>query len=95
MHGEEERFLGRGGLVRVPGPGRDDEEVARFLHSAEDLAKRTLQQNLGKLNTLAAALLERETLDDDEITGLIGPSVNESKERSIPVGPAQVASVRE
>jgi cell division protease FtsH len=72
-----------------------DEEVARILHTAEDLAKRTLQQNIGKLNTLAGALLERETLDEEEITDLIGPSVNETKERSVTVGPAQVASVRE
>jgi cell division protease FtsH len=72
-----------------------DEEVEKILHGAEDLAKRTIQQHVGKLKTLAEALLEREVLDDTEITELIGPSLNESRERSVTVGPAQVASVRE
>jgi cell division protease FtsH len=72
-----------------------DEEVEKFLHGAEDLAKRTLQQNMAKLTKLAEALREREVLDEKEITELIGPSVNESRERSVSVGPAQVASSRE
>ena len=72
-----------------------DEEVEKILHGAEDLAKRTLQQHTDKLATIAEALLEREVLDETEITDLIGPSVNESKERSVSVGPAQVATVRE
>ena len=71
-----------------------DEEVEKILHGAEDLAKRTIQQNADKLTTLADALLEREVIDDSEIAELIGPSVNESRERSVTVGPAQVASVR-
>jgi cell division protease FtsH len=72
-----------------------DEEVEKILHAAEDLAKRTLQQHTAKLTALADALLEREVIDDSEIAELIGPSVNESRERSVTVGPAQVASVRE
>jgi cell division protease FtsH len=72
-----------------------DEEVEKFLHAAEDLAKRTLQQNADKLTALADALLEREVLDESEITDLIGPSVNESRERSVSVGPAQVATSRD
>lgn len=72
-----------------------DQEVEKILHAAEDLAKRTLQQHVDKLSTLAEALLEREVIDDAEITELIGPSVNETRERSVTVGPSQVASVRE
>jgi cell division protease FtsH len=72
-----------------------DEEVEKFLHTAEDLSKRTLQQNSQKLSKLAEALLEREVLDEKEIAELIGPSVNEDRERSVSVGPAQVASVRD
>jgi cell division protease FtsH len=71
-----------------------DEEVAKILHTAEDRAKRTIQQHLAKLNTLAEALLERETLDEEEIRDILGPSVNESKDRGVTVGPAQVATVR-
>jgi cell division protease FtsH len=72
-----------------------DEEVAKILHGAEDRAKRTVQQHLGKLNALAAALLERETLDEDDIRDLLGPSIYESTGRAAPAGPARVASVRE
>jgi cell division protease FtsH len=71
-----------------------DEEVAKILHAAEDLSKRTLQQNNDKLSTLAEALLEKEVLDEDELRELLGPSVNESRERSVTVGPAQVAQAR-
>ncbi|MEX0610716.1 MAG: ATP-dependent zinc metalloprotease FtsH, partial [Pirellulales bacterium] len=48
-----------------------DEEVAKILHTAEDFAKRTLQQHLGKLDAVAEALLERETLDEEELRELI------------------------
>jgi cell division protease FtsH len=72
-----------------------DEEVEKFLHGAEDLAKRTLQQNSEKLSKVAESLMEHEVLDEREIAALIGPSVNAEKERSVSVGPAQVASVRE
>jgi cell division protease FtsH len=72
-----------------------DEEVEKILHAAEDLAKRTVQQHSEKLTAIATALLEKEILDDVEITRLIGPSVNESRERSVTVGPAQVATVRD
>jgi cell division protease FtsH len=72
-----------------------DEEVAKILHTAEDFAKRTLQQHVGKLNSLAEKLLERETLDEVEIRELIGPSVNETERRGVTIGPAQVASVGE
>jgi cell division protease FtsH len=72
-----------------------DEEVEKILHAAEDLAKRTIQQHTDKLATIAESLLEREVLDESEITELIGPSVNESEKRSVSVGPAQVAAVRE
>ncbi len=72
-----------------------DEEVEKILHAAEDLAKRTIQQHVKQLTILAEALLEREVIDDTEIAELIGPSANDSRERSAAVGPAQVATVRE
>jgi cell division protease FtsH len=71
-----------------------DEELAKILHAAEDRAKRTLQQHVGKLGALAEALVERESLDEAELRDLIGPSVQETAERSGAAGPAQVASVR-
>ncbi|MCC7476040.1 MAG: ATP-dependent zinc metalloprotease FtsH [Pirellulales bacterium] len=58
-----------------------DEEVEKILHAAEDLAQRTLQQHAAKLDDLAEALLEREAIDDAEITNLIGPSVNAIRQR--------------
>jgi cell division protease FtsH len=72
-----------------------DEEVAKILHTAEDYAKRTLQQHAAKLDTLAEALLERETLDEAELRELIGVSIGEATGRTAPAGPARVASMRE
>ena len=72
-----------------------DEEIAKILHAAEDRAKRTLQQYASKLNALAAALLDREVVDEDEIRALIGPSVHHMADRSAPTGSSQVASMRE
>jgi cell division protease FtsH len=72
-----------------------DEEVAKILHTAEDLAKRTLQQHVDKLDALAESLLERETLDEEDLRELIGPSVFDTTGRAAPAGPARVASVRE
>lgn len=70
-----------------------DEEVAKILHTAEDRAKRTIQQHQDKLNALADALMERETLDEAELREIFGPSVNQAKHHGVVVGPAQVAAV--
>ncbi len=57
-----------------------DEEVARILHEADDRARNLLSEHRDKLSVLAAALEEREILDDQEIEVLIGPSVNRLSE---------------
>ena len=58
----------------------------RFCTRPKTSPSGTLQQHAGKLTTLADALLEREVIDDSEIAELIGPSVNESRERSAASG---------
>jgi cell division protease FtsH len=50
-----------------------DEEVAAILHTAAEHAQRILTDHRDKLLVLSHALLEREVLDTDEITALIGP----------------------
>ncbi|HEX4412142.1 MAG TPA: ATP-dependent zinc metalloprotease FtsH [Lacipirellulaceae bacterium] len=72
-----------------------DEEVEKILHAAEDLSKRTIDAHSDKLSALAEALLEREVIDDQEIAELIGPSVNESRERSVAVGPSEAMPIGE
>ena len=47
-----------------------DAEVRRLLDVAFEEAKRIISSNLEKLHTLANSLLERETLDSDEITAV-------------------------
>ena len=59
-----------------------DEEVARILHAAGDLARSLLSQQREKLNVLAGALEKNEVLDEDEITELIGPSQNQRSGRN-------------
>lgn len=55
-----------------------DEEVSRILHDAQDRATQILADNRDKLDRLTEALLEKEVLEDHEITDLIGPSVSDS-----------------
>jgi len=51
-----------------------DEEVARILHAAADKASSLLGEHRDKLDCLATALVERETLDEKDIEKLIGPA---------------------
>ena len=52
-----------------------DEEVSRLLREAADNATAILTQNRDKLDALAKGLEETETLGEEEIEKLIGPSV--------------------
>ena len=72
---EQEVFLGRELVQR-----RDvsehtaqqvDEEVKRILNKAHDRARSVLEQNQDLLERIAKALLERETLDADELALLV------------------------
>ena len=53
-----------------------DEEVSRLLRDAADRATVVLTENRDKLDALAKRLEEIETLDEDEIERLVGPSVH-------------------
>ncbi len=69
---EESVFLGREISSRredyAESTAREiDEEVKRILQEQLELARRTVRDNRDKLNRLAEALLERETLDSEEI----------------------------
>jgi cell division protease FtsH len=70
-----------------------DEEIAKILHAAEDRAKRTLEEHWSQLTELAEALLAREMLDENEITELIGQSVQQRQGPSADIRAAQVATV--
>ena len=50
---------------------RIDEEVARLLDEAHDRARRILEQHRSSLDVLTSALLERETLAEDELADLL------------------------
>lgn len=77
--GEDQPFLGR----EMAEPRRFsehtaqviDEEVTRLLRDAADKATAMLQEHRDKLDALAKRLDEIETLDEEEIERLIGPSV--------------------
>jgi len=75
--GEEHPFLGR--EIAMPRQYSEhtarviDEEVSRILHLISEQATTLLEENRDKLDTLAEALLEEETLEDDRIEELIGP----------------------
>jgi cell division protease FtsH len=49
-----------------------DEEVRRIISESHEEAKRLLQEHRARLDALARALLERETLNEDEILAVTG-----------------------
>ena len=60
-----------------------DQEVQRFLREANQQSMDALTENRKKLQLLATELLERESLDRDELVELFGdPVVAESSKRS-------------
>lgn len=76
--GEEHPFLGK----EIASDQREysddtarviDAEVQKFLTQADRRAVEILTQHRGKLDALTAALVEKESLDIDEISAIIGP----------------------
>ena len=49
-----------------------DEEVSRIIDGSHDEARRLLTEHRKELDALAGALLERETLDEEEILDVTG-----------------------
>ena len=73
--GEEHIFLGRE-VARAKDYSEDtalviDSEIKRIVLEAAGRAKQILQDNIEKLHALARALLERETLDGEEIARIL------------------------
>jgi len=64
----EEQYYGPGGPVQVSDDTRElvDREVRRIVEGCYDRARRTLDANRERLESLARTLLERETLDQDD-----------------------------
>lgn len=56
-----------------------DEEVARLLLEADQKAEELLREHRGELEKIARGLLEREELNEVELTELIGPSIHKRK----------------
>jgi cell division protease FtsH len=72
---EEHIFLGRE-VARAKDYSEDtalmiDSEIKRIVLEAASRAKQILQENIEKLHALARALLERETLDGEEIARIL------------------------
>ncbi|QDU31840.1 ATP-dependent zinc metalloprotease FtsH [Anatilimnocola aggregata] len=54
---------------------RIDEEIGRILREAADRANKVLSDNREKLEQLTRRLIEKEELDDEDITLVLGPSI--------------------
>jgi cell division protease FtsH len=76
-HSEEHPFLGREIVEQREFSDFTarliDEEIARILGSAQDRAARMLAEHRSELDAIAAALEEKEVLDEFELEQLIGP----------------------
>jgi cell division protease FtsH len=63
-----------------------DSEVLRIIGECHDEARRLLTKHRGELEALARALLERETLDEEEILEVTGlPPAPPLEDRKVPV----------
>lgn len=60
-----------------------DKEARLMITDAYEQTERLLQQNVEKLRTLAEALLEKETLNYDQVVELIGPPQYDDAKRKI------------
>ncbi len=58
-----------------------DNEVRRILNESLELAKKILSENKKQLEAITRALLEKETLNDEEIRLLLGPQFMLSKDK--------------
>lgn len=68
-----------------------DEETVRILHAAAERAESILREHRDKLDALASALEREETLDEQQITELIGPPAykqNGAAEKDVAEAPA-------
>ncbi len=87
---EQEIFLGREVVQRREISDRTaqlvDEEVKRILTNAFEDATRILGDRRAALDRLAAALLERETLDRDEVELVVAGKTLPPQPRAVPVG---------
>ena len=68
-----------------------DAEVAKLLNESYERAKQTLVDNMDLLNSIAGALLERETLTSDDIAILIEGGKLPPRKAPAPVPPAPAA----
>jgi len=83
--GEEHPFLGKEMATDQREYSDDtarviDSEVQRFLIQADQRAIQLLTEHREKLDSLTAALVEKESLDIDEITQIIGPPASRGDE---------------
>ena len=74
--GEESVFLGRdfnsrGRSYSETIANQIDDEVRKFIMTAHEEAKRLLTDNRAILDKMAAALLERETLDGSDVDAIV------------------------
>ena len=75
-----------------------DEEVRRIVDGAEDDVVELLKRERGRLDALARALLERETLDQPEayeVAGVELPKLGAEEEAKAAAGPSQAGAIEE
>ena len=54
-----------------------DKEITKLLHLADQRAGDVLVEHSDKLDAIAGALLEKEMLDEKDITAVLGPSAQQ------------------
>jgi cell division protease FtsH len=82
-------YLGEGGLASRPYAEATqraiDEEVARLLRDAEQRATHLLEHHRQELDRVVSLLLEKETIDGEELLAILGDDVPSRSDRHYPV----------
>ena len=58
-----------------------DKEIRRLIGDGESLAKKTIEANRDKLEKMVAVLMEKETVEQDDIVTILGPSPKKDQMR--------------
>lgn len=64
-----------------------DAEIRRIIDTQYTLARRLIEENRDKVETMAAALLEWETLDSDQLTDIMAGNPPRAPKVPVPSGP--------
>lgn len=72
--------------------GMIDQEVKKIVQTSLDKGRDMVRKNSKKLESIAKALLAKESIDHDELTAIVHPASENDKKKSVPKGNGKSSS---